>query len=550
MEGKGGYINCKWCGGLNASGANFCSFCGQRLEYPITEATSKVEEEKYSSAENVDTDQSEGKKKKWSKFLSSITDKKLRIGGNIIMTIVCLLLFILSFCSITSIECKIEDMGTFNVNISSIDYIWFMGATTKDYDNEDLEDSRESEALAETGEKLAEALEDDYNERRDKYDLSDDTKSLMGQYAKALMVYSLCSEEINGSATEINIILMGVFSLLSIIFSALLLLFSILSLVCSITGRKNPFVKTAFFIPAYFAYLFILVLLSMKESFASAELNINTASAGGIVAAMVFAGIFFVGTLVAGCIKNGKSAWKKAIPQFLSAVMGKAVLSSMFAPFYSVNLKTVTKGSDRKTSYNLSYGADFVSGTFCGKSEQENLENLQDMTHYEKRSWLNEKLNDLSTYTKNEIRKGYADEDVEYLVIMTMLIDDDYNIARFLSMGYYFMIFIPIAIGVIFSCNAASVFGKNKKAAIVSMRILTLTFSLIALAVAVISRVIIGIQIQDYGLKGLSLSLGEGGILLAVFSLVSVIIIPIISKAVTVRKTKYSDDNFIKPSFR
>lgn len=564
MEEMKRFVTCSKCGRLNTSNAKFCMYCGQNFieaESLKTQEASVAPSEKEDKKKLVEcfneaadshkmTDEEKDEKepsvtallenndinakpqKKLFTIINKVPDKIKKISGNVILAIVAVILFALSFCPIVTIKPNKEILNEFdldeeelNIGLSGVDFIKFMGATAKNYDSEDFYDSDEAEALELCEEELFDALDEDYNERKDKFELSSSSKKLFAKYIKASYELSLTSENINGSAEEIQVIVIGIFSLFSILISSTILLCSLTSLILCILGKKNK-LNIHFAIPAYFGYLLALAFLGQGVIGLG-----NTAIASDIIGAMVISGLYMVGLMVVGCLKIGKSGWKKIIPSAIAMVLGIIIMSSMFSTFYTADLKTDGE-SGKKSTNTFSFGSEFILDAICGENEKDSREITYNLSKSEKTDIINRSLSRIGYFTKKEIKNGDADEIAKDVVMMPLILNDENCAAGALSAGYYIMLLIPIFVGLSFSRMVASIYkGKKKSGAIVGIYAAVLIVALIALVINAATVILIESNITYFKLtKSISVGIGAGSIVTLIFTIISIIVNPIMAK--------------------
>lgn len=443
-------------------------------------------------------------------------DQKTKIVSiirNSVVLAVCVILFALSFCSVSSmnIDGMLKDMGIsqiegMKITLSTVDYVTFMSYTTKNYKSE-----------AEVDDKIIAEVEDAMTELQEHITVSTSGKIMIDRKGNALLRKIVLatlkmqagSAQIDGTGEETNFILSGIVALLYILFASAMLVIAVINFLFGLLKNNNSLNKVAtVMIPAYF--IFALLTLYMCS-------GVGIKVAGAMIATLVFCALA-ISAIVADIVIFAKKGTRIAlVPKFVSAIIVVIVIACAFAPAFTAkaNIKPSGMSVSREYSYNLPLGVlgELVVG--------DNVK-LEDLSV----NLLIQTILTDESIQASALKGDYAMSVVAKVFIGCMQDYEAYKAISALSMGYWLMILVGIAGTISVGAIFAMANGQKTEKLDIAMKILMIIFIAVMFVCCVTGLVLANETLHDYyGIsKGrASFGLGGGVITMLIFSILALV---------------------------
>lgn len=520
---------CAYCAESIYEDALFCHACGKRQ--PQNENNSQIEntnciesnrEDETRTDHGITNETAVSKPKK-------LIDKNFIITliRNSILLIVAITVFALSFAPVFSLKMqnKISDDYTvidfdYKVNFSAIDGMVFMFDSFRSLDEEDITDSKLFEDLEELGEEfLGEDL--------------DDSSGILAKCAKISYRLYLQSEECN---TNLAIVLTAVISLLYVLFALAFLSVSIFNFIATFgkfTSKKDKISRAtitmlaavpslAFIVyNSFFVFIKIPNVFNIINFFGKS--SVKYAMGSGTIATLIISSTAIAAITVLAFISRLHKTKSNIIKRAISATLALLVICMCFAPIATTSIRTVFEGKDKKSTANITLYSSTFANYFLSESEKEILEDKLDSLYYidDYEEMFEEEFSLFSQYRVKDVKKGYADAENNNFHLLLNSVGSTYLIIPdFIALVSIFFLIISITAGMVLQQNLIYFMsGKYSKIQLKTGKIVSLVFACIALA-AVIAFVIMVCAFADfYSIRGYSLSIGAGIILLAIFAI-------------------------------
>jgi len=430
-------------------------------------------------------------------------------------------LFILSFMPIMQLETEnefIED--DIDVSFSAIDFFVFTADAAKDYEAEDIADSK----LYEKIEELQEEFEDDFNDDFDRDDIAefDDFDDLPKEYQRRLedIVFLLVRLAFQSNAVELSsrFILPAVSSALYVLVSFAFLVFAILNFLTSFNLLKKASTLlsrfTLFFLaatPAAVLFAYVVPYLCMGD-------RMYTSMASALIAYLIIASIAVV-LITAFSFVFKQHERKFNIPlRAVSIALSVVVICMSFLPVYTATIETIFDGKVKKSEVQIPVIVSAFADFAISEIEEDSIDSIFYMDDDEKEEYFKVAFKAFGSYTKRDLANGYGDDvHTRYLV---EIFSSNKSLAATKSVSLVPIAFMLTALlaGFVLALNLfCFMTGVPLKKLALTGKILTAVFAAGALACVIV--VLTGVVSALYCVpKGYSITIGVGSILLLVFA--------------------------------
>ena len=540
---------CPQCGAELIDGAKFCVSCGARVvEEPIDTAADQGDEavatdedtktdtvsDEHDTAEETEEQAVAVKsvsapKSKSKKVRSATANYIVRIVKNASVFVLCAILFALSFCNIikTNVDAYFDfQLEGCEVNLSAVDVMEIMFSTA------DLsgDEERYSDELEELNVNLRESLQKDYNERLDKYFLSNKTKALLHDVMVCTQKDMLAAAQSEGSALYNNVIISGVFCFLNILFTAAMLVVSSISLLFVVLKKRNKVAKYLYAMPVYL-FVTLIILFLVKTT-----LGTGAVVAGAMGATLFFELLAIITTVVLIFSAKKKKVIKNAIPKLVSVAASIIVCACLFAPVFTADYELILKNRTHPNTYSISVDAAGMI-TYLPPSEVESLPSSLNVDEYAQyRSRIESILKNTSYLTASEFKEG-GETLTRMIMMMVVYMAGNYSAIGALSAGYYVLMIVFMLFGAFAVWSIASLFRKDNSIYCLFIPILILIATALGCSIG-------WICIMNYHLEDLACSFTVGGGLISaiVLSVLTLVFVGIFSAVANKEKRVKAPD--------
>ena len=477
---------CRKCGNALRNEDLFCSHCGtptkesevknelfdneqtENADIAQDAAVADIEEKNQHMFEYGDA-QKPNKKVKTPKYSKKAV---LAVVKNAICLTLCILLFAFAFCPV--IRLGIDS----DIEISGVDFIDMMGATSKKYDRETDANKLEKwqKEIGELQEDLKGADRTYYiNERAAvKYNL--EYKRLQHKIGIENYKYELAIKDNTSGAMLAQVCFAGVISLICIILAAAMVVMSTIALVFSIINMCSNGKKELKFWNGYFNLSVIFLFLSI------ALLFVLMTYVGFISLTLIFRLLFeciAVAFVMADTLSE-KGTRRQGIFKVAALALCIIVVGVCFAPCFSTTktetYTTTVNGKERTVEYEVSTKDAALVFMSSSISKEDYDYSYKDKTHEDYLYDVKVAINLQGEYYYNLLGISRTTE-----IVKNVYFDEEfYTSTQTLSAGYFVMVLAMLMVGV-YACLAQ--FANNGCA--VARRVV-LIFALLMFVVAII----------------------------------------------------------------
>lgn len=443
-------------------------------------------------------------------------DKKTKLVSiirNSVVLAVCVILFALSFCSVSAmnIDGILKEMGVsqiegVKITLSTVDYVTLMSYTTKNYKSE-----------AEVDDKIIAEVEDAMTELQDHVTVSSSGKIMVDKKGNALLRKIVLatlkmqagSAKIDGTGEEMNFILSGIVALLYILFASAMLVIAVINFLFGLLKNNNSLNKVATaMIPAYF--IFALLTLFMCS-------GVGIKVAGAMIATLIFC-VLAISAIVADIVIFAKKGTRLSlIPKFVSAIIVVIVIACAFAPAFTAkaNIKPSGMSASREYTYDLPLGV--LGELIVGDNVK-----LEDLSV----NLLIQTILTDESIQASTLKGDYATSVAAKVFIGCMQDYDSYKQISVLSIGYWIMILVGIAGTISVGAIFAMANGQKTAKLDMAMKILMIIFIAIMFVCCVAGLALADETLHDYyaiSKDRASFGLGGGVITMLIFSILALV---------------------------
>ncbi len=512
--------NCPQCGAPLMPKAKFCVNCGAKIGFNFIAEDSQTPEPETTVESEVSQEQ-EGRKtvkKRRSGALKKISLDNffVKLVKDTVLVVLCVILLALSFTNILSVNLQeyIGEDFDYKANLSAVDFISVMGAVNDTKHNDDY-----SHDLEVAYEKLTEALQDDYDTTREKWYLTDRTKALISEYEVCYLKYTVSSDEAEGSATNVNIVLTGVLCLIDILFACAMLIVSVLSLILNLLKKQNRISKFYYAMPVF---LFLTMLCLFMANAAGGP---GAAVAAAMGANLFFGALALIAAFAVAFLSSENRSLKKALPKFVTVCMCVIICACMFAPFLTAKYEVKLQNKRYEDNYSVGLDADSLI-TFLApdmiKDLEQSQENGYNNVYKAVMNRLSNMLNSFSQYCTEKEFESIVGETVGTMTLGYLIAAiGRYDLTAALSGGFYILILVFVLLCAAVVWTASHLFdgkrGENKFIGLV------LAIIIISLACSVGLICIANYYLNDYDITACSFTVGGGAIAAILVAIVALV---------------------------
>ena len=517
---------CIYCAESIHEDAVFCHACGKRQpesDVPLQNEMSVTEAEISNQNEKSVSNKSKADKK----------DFIITLIRNSVLLLVAITVFALSFAPIFSLKTQnsfsddsfVLDFD-YKVNFSAIDGIVFLFDSFHSLDEEDITDSRLFEDMEELSEEF---LDEDLDIDID----LDDYSEIFSKYSKIALRLYLQSEDCD---TNLSNILIAIISLLYLLFAVAFLTVSIFNFrktfgkiasknerIYRATITMLATVPSLVFIlyGSFFVFAKIPNILGIIGGIAySAE---KYAMGGGAIATLIVSLTAIATITILAFISKTHKTKSNVIKRALSLTLALLVICMCFVPVATTSIRTVFEGKEKKTTAEIPMYSSTFANYFLSESEKDDLEDTLDSLRYldDFEEIFEKEFSLFNEYKVKDIKKGYANNTNDKFQILLNSVGSTYLvIPDFIALVSLFFIITIISAGMVMQQNLLYFMtGKCSKIQLKTAKIISLVFACFALAAVIAFVIMVSAFAKFYGIRGYSLSIGVGAILLAVFAI-------------------------------
>ena len=512
---------CIYCAELLDEHAVFCHACGKRQpdinKTDATDESSVIPQELSREDSQLQAEATENRPKKpKKKFIVNLV-------RNSILLLVSIIIFAFSFAPVFNLDFSGYTDKYFNVDLdlsisnSAVDGIIYLFDSAKEY--EDSTDSPLYDKLSDLYDDLSEQIV----KIEDVDDLSSREKKQLTESIEKLVVleYRLALQTEN-TKTNVSHVTIAIISLIYVLITLVCLVFSILNFVCSFGLMKNK--QNIFYnislsltcaIPAlvlitYTAFYAYMGNFSNKVLMGSGALTNFIVSVVTIVTLLTLSYIF----------DSRKVKVSNIVLRSISALLSILVICMCFTPMFTTSVRTIFEGRDSKSVGKIPVYFSFFESFILNESEVDSISNIQNYTDDEKKAYFSEQFDLFSEYKKNEINKGYADEENRQYLVELITCSAGADIGSAISViGLLFLLAVTFA-GVLLQQNLAYFTGcKYLHILARTSKILTLVFASLAFAASIAVFIGLAICIPVFATSGYSILLGAGLFFMLAFAI-------------------------------
>ena len=525
---------CPNCGTDVAGDFVFCPSCGSKMiqDEPKQEENNVIEE--------IDNEPQDDfvviKDNKPEKKALSKKDKYI-LARDIVITLICVVMFIMSFFPIFSYKIDLGDYGGSKSyvefdGISTPEAIKLMFISARNY-NETTDQSK----ITKLEKEVSDAIEEFSASITTGRNIDKSTHKL----AIAVFEYGLSLESANGTQAETILIFYGLFSLIYILFSGLMVIFAIITLIYHLQGKGTKFQVITKLLVIYI-FLILALLFIQHDMFGDNTLTLVTGSAliDGIgIASLLFASLLLCLSLFDTAFlsrEQGICWYKKLIKISIPTIMIIIASSCIFAPSFKAYYYTT---SNRKASVELNAGVMLVST--ISEEEKETYEKQEEYTlHSEFLHNIHEGIDH-----DNAILFSYSSESLMTSSIVKYALLDlfAFDYTPIIAGGYYLSIFIFVfgALSILLLMNLEK---RQMKILLIFNFIFTILLILISLIACVTLIGMVAIEFEMYDIVGMELTIGPGYIVSFIMfglAIVSYCLVSLIKSSYVIKiKNKYA----------
>lgn len=373
---------------------------------------------------------------------------------NAICLVLAIVLFAFAFCPIIKSRYYSSYYYSDNIELSGVDYIAIMGATTKKYNSED--DAAKLEKLEKELKDIQEEMaKSDYSyTKKQNGDIVNgaEYKRLKHKYFVGVLKYTMSQEDSADTFDAGKVIVTGVLSLFYILVSGVTMVLSGIALVLSILNLKRADDKKLRYWSGYQGLFVLLLFLSIAIIFASTVYILYTTDV--IALTMIFRLLFeciAVAFVMADlCTAQDKAERRQGVFKAAAIVLCVIIAGVCFAPSFRSITKVETSvptgdaGLTEKNYEMDELNSAWVFGaTQVGKAEYE--DSYIDANH-------DSYLSALKNYIENSARYDRMSE-----IVRNVYFDKfTYNDAKELANGYYLLLAAIVIAGLCGCLSAMS----------------------------------------------------------------------------------------------
>ena len=530
---------CIFCGSSIPEQALFCNSCGKRQEQtsapPTVEDAVKEASAAVSVSETTNEPVSEPIVDSPIAEYDLPTKAQKKVNKNFIITLarnslllaVATVLFILSFMPIMKLETEDEFMMEgIDVSFSAIDFFVFTADAAKDYEDDDIVDSK----LYEKIEELQEEFEDDFKDDFDPDEIAefDDFDDLPKEYQRRLknivFLYVRLAFQSNTVELSSRFILPAVSSALYLLVSLAFLVFATLNFLTSFNLLKKASKLLSRFTLLFLAATPATVLFAYVVPYLCMGDRMYTSMASAIIAYLIIASIAVV-LITAFAFVFKQHERKFNIPlRAASIALSVVVICMSFLPVYTATIKTIFDGKTKKSEVQIPVIVSSFADFAISEVDEDSIDRIFYMDDDEKEEYFALSFEAFGSYTKRELANGYGDGvHTRYLV---EIFSSNKSLASTKSVSLVpiaFTLTVLLASFVLALNLFCFMTGVPFKKLTLTGKILTAVFAACALACVII--VLAGIVSALYCVpKGYSITIGVGAILLLVFAVANLCI--------------------------
>jgi len=511
---------CIYCGSPLPEEALFCPACGKR-QAAIPESEPSLAPPAAESAPSTP---------------KSPTDKRLFVANLVrasLILAISLVLLVMSFLPVFTVKSVVSDDVTLETKVSAIDSIVFLFDSFYKWDTEELASS-----------KLADEIADLYEEMMDEDVDLDNESSITERYEKYHSRYTVllarCELRSENTKSHAGYVILAVMALLYILFAVILVVFATLSFVAAfgpMAGKKKILDRLAL---GFLAAMPAITLVFYSAFVLFAPLGqTRYAMAGGAVCILVFSAFAIVcSTIYAFIFKQHNGRFNIPL-RALTLVFSLAIILLALSPVVTNSVKCEFEGRSSKTTVDIPVNPSIFSCYHFSDEQRDTWEELcANKTLLEKQKGMEEIFAGFEDYTKKEASIGLAD-DTNKLLLITLtglyFTRGPLEVVSYVSIIYF--VLIALAATVFFETVFRFIGGVSLRRTLLIMRILTLLFSVFALASGIAYTVYANIFIDRYAPISYNVSFGVG-IAFALALAIAILCFPDESK----RNKKPADD--------
>jgi len=526
---------CFNCGTKLLDNAAFCSSCGQRLSVAVETADeAPTNSGRRTAARDIS----------FQRIRGTVKGSPRRVAFALFAVLISALMLLFSFLPISRLDNdalpeQIEDL---EVKFSVFDNVALFFDLLKNYEYEDIEDTRLGTKLSELNEEMTEAFED-YCEFEDIEDVSDisvselpsELQDMISKYVKLYMRFSAQTDSASLSY-------MSAFAaILSITYVALCLLVLILAFLLALNSlgitadrsAERAFVRLISFAPL----TLLLLLFTMSSSIGSIK-----PTAGSIIS-MILAALMIITLLVFNVIKREFPCLRSFIYRTITSAFAIVIIVAMSLPAVTSSVRTEFSGKSKKSTVEIPLYITYFDSLGLSEDEQEYADEIRALNKNDKTDTLKAAFDSFSSLKIKEA-KSLSGENLneEYLLSL--------NAARGLHKSFAFFEFSSLAYIIVYAI-AAAVLANNIAFLILGtrMRLGSRLFFTVCTALTAFTLATFIVYVSSnnitcdvYKQIGYSLRLSAGPIVALVFSILG-IFVPSPIKA-TLEPRAFMDNSF------
>ena len=443
------------------------------------------------------------------------TANKKRIIGLIksaLLTTLSVIMFAMAFLPIYKLEYNIfepldyGDELNVTVKFNAIDNVIYMFDSFRSRTDEEITDSN----LTDKYEKLQIDI-DDFIEN------PEENKKAFVKLIKISLRAFFQSEDYKTNPT---LIIRGILSLAYLIVSALLFIFAIFKLLFYLNvlkGNANP------------SLLYKLIITCLGLLICLTAILVNQSKlikiGGGALTTYIVFGIVFASIITLNAITGEKLKTSTIVKRSISLASSILVIALCFSSIFSVKVTGYLDSENLKNA-TTKIEADYYNSVFQTiHTSEEEIELIKDMNLVEKREYYKELFeNNVEYYSVYEIRKGEANESINYVISILLATKTATGIPKLFALtNLFLMLALITATGVLSQNLKYFMSGEYCKIAIKTNKILSLVFASTAFVLNTIFIIFMN-KMFDIYLSSIKLTLTAGLILLIIFGITTLAI--------------------------
>lgn len=507
---------CINCGSQLTDEALFCSACGTKQETPeVAPYDSTKTATAPSVSEEICVDEREAPRADVAPESVAKAKRKLPVFSIIRNSVILLVAFVLligSFMPISRISA--EDYNLFSVDetenvdfgVTTIQQVILIFDSFKELEDDEIMDSKIYEKIEDLTDDLEDLDEDDLD------DLSSSDRKKFDKLFFNMLRLMMQSEDVSAQNC---LVVSAAFGILYIAFAIAFFVVALLNLlsILGITNGNREGLHKKSLVLLTLAPAMLLITYYANYMFTTGKLSAIS------IWTIVLSALAIALTTALRYIFKKKDETSVIVTRGIAIGLAIIVFCLAFAPVISVGFKTELE-TGKVSKIELSHNAPFFTEFDLPELSLDEVDDLRDTSKQYKKNYFENLFSSFERFSKKEATGGTG-EAINATILVTLLGSKSEDLMLdAMSLGY--IPFIIMAIGALIILWQNLYFlatGKYSKKLIVTGKIISAAFAIVALAFVVVFVIIITPYIDDYLIKSYDLGISAGVVFMAIFAL-------------------------------